>query len=474
MTAAAAAHRASADPPEIVERGLQAAGLLAGAAGCVVLVEESGSVNLRWAMNGLTTNGVVSAQSVTVAVTADVSGGQAVGVLTRPAVDADGVADLVADALAVARAGAAAEDAAPLVAGEPAPDWHEPAVTTGPSVLAAFGSGLGEVFAASRAGRREVFGYAEHQVRTTWLGTSAGLRIRHVQPSGIVELNGKSHDRTRSTWVGQSTRDFTDVDVHALDQQAQTRLAWQARRVDLTPGRYDTVLPPAAVADLFVYMHWLSDARSAHEGRSAFSRPGGGTRVGERLTDARLTLAGDPAFPGLECADRVLTTSSSQLASVFDNGLQSRAVPWIDDGVLRALPTTRYTAALTGLPLTPPVGNLLLSADGGQGGAEDLVTGLDRGLLLTCLWYIREVDPTTLLLTGLTRDGVYLVEGGEIAGAVANFRFNDSPVDLLRRVRAAGRTEPTLSREWGEYMRRTAMPALTVEGFNLSSVSEAS
>jgi len=149
-------------------------------------------------------------------------------------------------------------------------------------------------------------------------------------------------------------------------------------------------------------------------------------------------------------------------------------VTWIDEGVLRALPTTRHTAALTGLALTPPVGNLLLSADGGQGGAEDLVTGLDRGLLLTCLWYIREVDPTTLLLTGLTRDGVYLVEGGEIAGAVANFRFNDSPVDLLRRVRAAGRTEPTLSREWGEYMRRTAMPALTVEGFNLSSVSEAS
>ena len=191
MTAAAAAPGASADPPDIVERGLQAAGRLAGAAGCIVLVEESGSVNLRWAMNGLTTNGVVSAQSVTVAVTADVSGGQSVGVLTRPAVDADGVADLVADALAVARAGAAAEDAAPLIAGDQAADWHEPAVSTGPSVLAAFGAGLGEMFAASRAGGREVFGFAEHQVRTTWLGTSAGLRIRHVQPSGIVELNGK-------------------------------------------------------------------------------------------------------------------------------------------------------------------------------------------------------------------------------------------------------------------------------------------
>jgi predicted Zn-dependent protease len=186
-----------------------------------------------------------------------------------------------------------------------------------------------------------------------------------------------------------------------------------------------------------------------------------------------VTLRSDPGYPGLQCPDHVVTASSSSFASVFDNGLPAPASTWVDEGVLAALPTTRHTAAMTGLPLHPAVGNLVLEADG-AGTVDDLVAGLDRGLLVTSLFYIREVDPMTLLLTGLTRDGVYLVEGGEVAGAVTNFRFNDSPVDLMRRLRAAGTTLPTLGREWGEYFSLTAMPALAVEGFNMSSVSEAS
>jgi predicted Zn-dependent protease len=170
----------------------------------------------------------------------------------------------------------------------------------------------------------------------------------------------------------------------------------------------------------------------------------------------------------------VAVGASSPYASIFDNGLPSPAVNWLTEGVLTALPTTRHSAALAGLPFAPMVGNLMLTGADGAGGVDELVAGLEHGLLLTCLWYIREVDPMTLLLTGLTRDGVYLVEGGEVTGAVTNFRFNESPVDLLRRVQATGLTEPTLSREWGEWFSRTAMPALRVSGFNMSSVSEAS
>jgi predicted Zn-dependent protease len=105
---------------------------------------------------------------------------------------------------------------------------------------------------------------------------------------------------------------------------------------------------------------------------------------------------------------------------------------------------------------------------------DDMIKSTKRGLLLTCLWYIREVDPQTLLLTGLTRDGVYLVENGEVAGAVNNFRFNESPVGLLGRLAEVGRTEQTLPREWGDYFNRAAMPPVRVEGFNMSSVSQAS
>jgi predicted Zn-dependent protease len=129
---------------------------------------------------------------------------------------------------------------------------------------------------------------------------------------------------------------------------------------------------------------------------------------------------------------------------------------------------------VAGLANTPGADNLLLDVTGGSGTALDLVHDLDDGLLMTCLWYIREVDPRTLLLTGLTRDGVYKVEGGEVVGAVTNFRFNESPVDLLDRIDAAGASQVTLAREFGEYLPRTSMPALRVRGFNCSSVSQAS
>ena len=129
---------------------------------------------------------------------------------------------------------------------------------------------------------------------------------------------------------------------------------------------------------------------------------------------------------------------------------------------------------MTEQPVTPYVDNLVLEVDGASGSIEDLVAGTERGLLLTCLWYIREVDPQVLLLTGLTRDGVYLVEDGEITGEVNNFRFNESPIDLLRRFSHASATAPSFSREWGDdYFSRTATPALRVPDFNMSSVSQA-
>ena len=220
--------------------------------------------------------------------------------------------------------------------------------------------------------------------------------------------------------------------------------------------------------------YWSAGARVAHEGQSVFSRRGGGTRIGEQLARAGVTLFSDPAYPGLECEPFVVAGASSNTSSVFDNGLPLARTDWISDGRLSALLQTRHSAGLTGQPATPAVDNLVLEVAGATGGVADLVAGVERGLLVTCLWYIREVDPQSLLLTGITRDGVYLVENGEITGAVTNFRFNESPVDLLNRFTAAGATEPAFSREWGEdYFSRTAMPALRIPDFNMSSVSQA-
>ena len=126
-----------------------------------------------------------------------------------------------------------------------------------------------------------------------------------------------------------------------------------------------------------------------------------------------------------------MVSASSGSASVFDNGLATPAVNWIEDGTLTNLIRPRAWALRTTAPATAAVDNLILEDPNATASLDEMVAATDRGLLLTCLWYIREVDPQTLLLTGLTRDGVFLVENGEVTGAVNNFRFNESPVDLL-------------------------------------------
>ena len=234
------------------------------------------------------------------------------------------------------------------------------------------------------------------------------------------------------------------------------------------------MLPPAAVADLATYLYWTMEARDAFEGRSVFASPEGGTRVGEQLTPHPVTLRSDPRYAGLECAPFVVAHASSAVSSVFDNGLTLAPTDWIRGGRLESLLQTRFSADLTGLAVTPWIDNYLLEVDGATGSVDDLVAGLGDGLLLTCLWYIRMVDPQTLLLTGLTRDGVYVVEGGEVTGVANNFRFNESPLDLLGRFTAAGATVPAFSREWGDQFPRTATPPLLVPDFNMSSVSQAS
>ncbi|MEU9029162.1 metallopeptidase TldD-related protein [Streptomyces sp. NPDC048383] len=455
-------------PHEIVERALE----LSTADGCVVIADEESSANLRWAGNALTTNGVTRGRTLTVIATVDGKEGTASGVVSRSAVTAADLEPLVRAAEAAARGAGPAEDAQPLVTGTPAsPDFTDAPAETSSAVFADFAPALGEAFARARAGGRELYGFANHELVSTYVGTSTGLRLRHDQPNGTLEVNAKSPDRLRSAWAGRSTRDFKDVDPTVLDAELAVRLGWAERKVVLPAGRYETLLPPTAVADLLIYQMWSAAARDAVEGRTVFSQPGGGTRLGERLSPLPLTLRSDPNAPGLESAPFVIAHSSGDDASVFDNGLPVPPTDWIAEGELKRLTTTRHSAALTGLDLSPGFGNLILDG-GGEKSLEEMVAGTSRGLLLTCLWYIREVDPATLLLTGLTRDGVYLVEDGQVVGEVNNFRFNESPVDLLSRATEAGRTEKTLPREWGDWFTRAAMPALRIPDFNMSSVSK--
>jgi predicted Zn-dependent protease len=456
-------------PQELVEQALKST----TADHCIALVNDSTSANLRWANNTLTTNGVMHDVTVTVVSFRDGASGTASGAVTGNAASIEQVNRIVAAADVAAAASGPAEDAAELAAGEAADDWFDEPGETSIEVYTDFAAALGEVFGRARAEDRILYGFVDHDVTTSYLGSSTGLRLRHVQPTGHYGCTGKDAALTTSAWVGGATRDFTDVDAHGMEAELVRRLAWAERSIALPAGRYDTILPPAAVSDLMIYAYWTAGAREAHEGQTVYSRRGGGTRIGETLSRQPVQVYSDPAYPGLEAAPFVMASQSNTMESVFDNGLPLGRTDWITDGTLRALIQTRQSAAMTDQPVTPYVDNLVVSVDGASGGIDDLVASMDDGLLLTCLWYIREVDPQTLLLTGITRDGVYKVEGGEVVGAVNNFRFNESPISLLDRFSHASATVAGFSREWGDYFSRTATPALRVPDFNMSTVSQA-
>ena len=457
-------------PQALVESALEAT----TADGCAVVLRMSSTANLRWANNTLTTNGVMTGSALTVVSVVDGAAGMSAGVLTRTATTSGAVRELVAAADAAARAAEPAADAAPLISGAPSTSWNDEPGRTSVEVFADFAPALGEAFGQARDGDRLLYGYVEQDVTTTYLATSEGLRLRHEQPTSHIGITGKPRDLSASAWVGQASESVAEIDVTALDAELVRRLGWARRSLDLPAGRYDTVLPPAAVADLMIYAYFVASGQDAADGQTVYSDPGGGTRVGQRIAKPSVRLHSDPRLPGLAAVPFVVATASTSEQSVFDNGLPVEPTDWVGDGMLRHLGTSRHSAEQTGLALTPLIDNLRLAVADGSGSVDDLASGVDRGLLVTCLWYIRAVDPQTLLLTGLTRDGVYLVEGGEVVGAVNNFRFNESPIDLLDRFSGAGDSVRSFSREWGDYFPRTATPALRIPDFNMSSVSQAS
>ncbi|MEV5650838.1 metallopeptidase TldD-related protein [Nocardia sp. NPDC052254] len=456
---------------EVVERALAAA----RADETIVIVTDASDTSLRWAGNSMTTNGAsVSRSWSVISILRDGPRSARAGSAGSTSVDPADIEAVVRRAEDAARTAEPAADAMPLLDPESAgaaadSTWADVVPETGIEVFTTLAGELATGF----AGADRLYGFAHHQLHTTWLGTSTGIRRRWTQPTGSIEINGKrgSDDDPASAWVGAPTADFTDIGVTDLLTELSRRLDWCARRVELPAGRYPTLLPPSAVADLLIPMLWSMDGRGAHEGHTAFARAGG-TRVGERLTDIALTLYSDPRAAGLEYRPFVATTMSSEMASIFDNGLAADRVDWLRDGVIGSLVNPRWAAAQFDAPVTVAGDNLLLSG-GTDTTLEQMIAGTERGLLLTCLWYIREVDPATLLQTGLTRDGVYLVEDGAVTAAVNNFRFNESPLDLLRRATEVGATEITLPREWKDWFTRTAMPPMRIPDFHMSSVSRA-
>lgn len=461
----------SLSPQELAERALAAAGPAA-----VVLVEHTSTADLRWARSTLTTNGERNGLTLTVIAFHERTDGVGTATLSVTGPDAAGAVAVAEAARSAAVAAPNATDAAPLIHPEQAPtglDWSEPAALTSARALTGLTGRLGDALRAGNADGVEHFGYAEHSVSTTWLASTTGVRLRWAQPSGRIEMTAKSHQRTRSAWQGAANEDLDLIDVGALDAALRRGLAWQERRLDVAPGRHAAILTAGATADLACDIWWYAAARDAVEGRSVFSRPGGGTRIGDRLTERRITLGTDPDDAGMPAIPFEATSNSSAHTSVFDNGMRAGAATWVKDGAVESLIAPRAVAAEHGLAPVASGSNLIVTDADGSGTLEDLVSRTDEALLVTCVWYNRVVDPQSLLITGLTRDGVYVVRGGEIVGSAGNFRFNESPVGMLARVRDASESGRTQPREMADYVPRVAAPALLIDGFNFSTASDA-
>jgi predicted Zn-dependent protease len=452
-------------PADIVEHALASA-----RRSLVVIVEQEQRLDLRFAASTMTTNGTSSAISTTVI--AFEEGPVGVGVGTRSATvrSTSDVDVLVRTAEREASRATPAADISTLTSGTVDDGFNDGAPELPSEILSEVARGLGAAFRRS-PDELEWFGYAEATATSTWLGTTTGVRRVHHERAGRLEATGKGQQRSTSAWVGVPTSDFLDVDVAAVEAELLKRLRWARSTLEVAPGRHRLILPPGAVADLVVPLVWGASAREAREGRSAFARQRGGVLVGERIGPRGLWVTSDPDDSRVPVRPFVAAAYSGPTSSVFDNGADLHRSDWIDDGVVRHLIGPRSEQVHSPWARNA-ADNVIVDAQG-AGTLDDVIARTDDALLVTCLWYIREVDPQTMLSTGLTRDGLYQVRDGQIIGEVGNFRFNESPRDMLSRIVDAGEAVVAQPREWADYVDSVVAPPLVIDRVNLSTRSEA-
>jgi predicted Zn-dependent protease len=306
------------------------------------------------------------------------------------------------------------------------------------------------------AGDLKAAGFLVTGIGAGAIGNNKGLFAYQASTSSNYTLTVRTSDGTGSGWAGADHPDWSQLDVKGVAQRAIDKARMSRNPVAVEPGRYTVVLEPQAVGDLVQLLAFALDARSADEGRSAFSKQGGGTKIGEKVADERVTLFSDPADPQL-------------LSNTFDGqGLPARRQVWIENGVLKKLVYSRFWAQKKSQE--PDAGTNAVKLAGGTATTDELIASTPRGILLTRLWYLREVDPRTVLYTGLTRDGTFLIENGKITKAVKNLRFNDSPLFMLNNLETLGQAVRIAGTESGGDV---VMPAIKVKDFNFTSLSDA-
>ncbi len=334
------------------------------------------------------------------------------------------------------------------------PAYDETAVRDGARSMV-----TGSAVAIEQARERDLSaaGFSSNTERRTFIGNRRGLSGYHRATEVSFSETARSPSRGGSGWAASASNHLGDVDYSACSARAVDKAIRSAAPRALAPGKYVAILEPSCVASLMQMMVFSMNRRSADEGRSYFSEPGGGNKVGKRLFPEFVSLHSDPSAAHAPGSPWAL------------DGLAQTPRAWITNGVLENLFCERFWAQKNGREPIAPASNILMS--GGGGSLEQLIAGTKRGVLITSLWYIRFVDPRTLLLTGLTRDGVFWVEDGQIRHPVSNFRWNDSPIRVLANTDAMTASVRASPRE--SVATNLWVPALRVNDFELSSVSDA-
>jgi predicted Zn-dependent protease len=409
--------------------------------------------NIRFAANRISTSGGVSNSQLIVQ-----SGyGPKHAVVTTSDFSPDGVERTVRQSEAIAKLAPDDPENMPLLPPQQYGDvnaWFDSTANLTPVERAT--AARTAIDAAKAAGDLAAAGFIVAGTNYNAIASNTGLYAYFPSTAANYQLTVRTNDGTGSGWAGADHPDWRQLDFRAVSDRAIQKARASRKPVAIEPGRYTVILEPQAVGDLVQLLAFALDARSADEGRSAFSKEGGGTKIGEKIVDPKVTLFSDPADPQL--LGRPWT----------GEGLPLGREVWIENGVLKQLNYSRFWAQKKN---TRPNGGLgSVKMVGGDATTEQMIASTPRGILVTRLWYLRQVDPRTELYTGLTRDGTFLIENGKITRSVKNLRFNESPLFMLNNLEMLGRSERVAGTESGG---NVVFPTLKVRDFNFTSLSDA-
>jgi predicted Zn-dependent protease len=427
-----------------------------------VVVTSTVTGNTRFAANQLSTSGEISDTSVTI----ESHFGAKHAVVTTNELTDDGITAAVGKSEVIARLAPDDPENMPALGAQqyrPVPAFFD--TTAGLSA----GDRAKAVLTALDVTRHDksvmCAGFLNTGSYARLQGNKAGLSAYHRHTTANYTLTVRTTDGTGSGWAGADNDDWSKIDFAAVATRAVEKARASRNPVAIEPGRYTVILEPQAVGDLVQLTAIGLQARTADEGRSPFAKQGGGNKIGDKVAAESVTLYSDPADPQL-------------LSQPFDaDGYPLGRQVWIENGVLKELAYTRFWAQKQGKPFNGNPfagggfgGNAPLKLAGGTTSIEDMIKGTDRGVLVTRFWYLRMVDPRVLLITGLTRDGTFLIEQGKISKSVKNFRFNDSPLFLMANAEALG---PAVRLAGTEIGGDIVMPAVKAHDFNFTSLSDA-